>query len=449
MKKTILISMTTMLLLSLSSLSCAAQAGRAGAPAVVADQAAEESDGGLESVASRIAGRTFPSIFAPWNFGGDKQASAGDPGGREARITSIAQHDLYWNEWGSFGLKAGGDQPYIILSPQFTPQSIQNALKIRAALLARNPNLLILVNVHYYSVNGNGNWLPPESSYWIGDKKNNEYNSRKLDFYNPEFQDRIAALCSALVKTRVFDGILFDLWNSDWNDKQKYVQANAARVQLIQKVRAAIGEKALIIGNVTGRLPVNTAPYMNGMYMEGLGGDFFPDWHTAAYNMLWAQNHLHQPVITALEGWYLCQSPKCQGDPTAIQQQGRSNASRMRNITTLALVFSNGYVLFSDPDALPTPDHLHDWYPFWGKSLGKAVGPLAALDRPDLSGAYTRQFEKGEVVFNPPANHSVVVTFSEPHRSAATNATGTSFTVMAGDGDLFLAEGATGKAIGQ
>jgi hypothetical protein len=74
----------------------------------------------------------------------------------------------------------------------------------------------------------------------------------------------------------------------------------------------------------------------------------------------------------------------------------------MRNITTLSLVFSNGYVLFSDPNQLPTPDHLHDWYPFWEKSLGKPTGPLATLDRPNLSGAYMREYERGEAVFNPP-----------------------------------------------
>jgi hypothetical protein len=44
---------------------------------------------------------------------------------------------------------------------------------------------------------------------------------------------------------------------------------------------------------------------------------------------------------------------------------------------------------------------LHDWYPFWDKSLGRPVGAPGTLDRPDLPGAYMRQFEKGEAVFNP------------------------------------------------
>lgn len=428
MKVVQFITLPTLVFLFLVSLSCAAQT-----------DASAVSDRGSEPVADRIADRDFPSIFAPWNFGPNAQAKASDPANassaKETRIATIAHHDLYWNEWASLGLKVPDDQPYVILSPQFTPESIEVALKNRASMRALNPHLLLLANVHYFSVNGASKWAPPQ--YWIGGNKNNEYKSQKLDFTNPEFQDKIAAFAAALVKSGVFDGIMLDLWNAQWDDKQNAGNELAARLPLIQKMRAAVGEKGLIIVNVNGRLPMplTTAPYINGLYMEGLGGNFFPDWRTAAANMSWAQTHLHQPVITALEGWYQCGD--CQGDPNAIQQQGRADLALMRNITTLSLVFSNGYVLFSDPNPLPTPDHLHEWYPFWDKSLGKAVGPLATLNRPDLSGAYTRQFEKGEAVFNP-SNRPVDVNFQEVRRSAATNATGRSFTVAAGDGDLFL-----------
>jgi hypothetical protein len=110
----------------------------------------------------------------------------------------------------------------------------------------------------------------------------------------------------------------------------------------------------------------------------------------------------------------------------------------MREVATLLLVFSNGYVLFSDPNLLPTPDHLHDWYPFLNKSLGHPAGPLAVLDHPTLSGAYARQYESGEAVFNPPANQRVIVSFEQPRRSAATGRVQKSFTIQAGDGDLLM-----------
>ena len=44
----------------------------------------------------------------------------------------------------------------------------------------------------------------------------------------------------------------------------------------------------------------------------------------------------------------------------------------MRVATTLALTHSDGYVLYADPNPLKTPDHLHDWYPFWDAQAGQA-----------------------------------------------------------------------------
>lgn len=67
--------------------------------------------------------------------------------------------------------------------------------------------------------------------------------------------------------------------------------------------------------------------------------------------MIWGDRHLRKPAFTALEGWW---------------QTGRTEYASMRATTTLALVFSNGYVLFSDPNSLPTPDHLHDLVPVLG-----------------------------------------------------------------------------------
>ena len=410
-----------------------ASAAVSGAPPAVVD-------GGLDSIPSRIAGHGFPSVFAPWNLVENPAPNAGtsatplSPRGLD--IANVALHDLFFAEWQKLGLKLANDQKYPVLTPEFTPASIQAALRDRAALLAANPNILILVSVHYNAATPN--FLPPDSPYWRHDDvksrfnaNNREYGSYRLNFLNPDFQNKVAALCAALVKTGVYDGCMFDGWHDD--------EDSAGRVALIRKTREAIGEKALIIGNVNQRLPTRSAPYLNGMYMEGFGGpNFFPDWHTAAANLLWGESHLRKPSLTALEGWYLCPSQECHGDAAQIQRRGRADYPRMRMVTTLSLVFSNGYTVFSDPNPLPTPDHLHDWYPFWDKSLGRPARPIANLDHPDLSGAYTRAFEKGEVVFNPPSNHPVTVHFDQPHRSAATGTTGQSFTVASGDGDLFL-----------
>ncbi len=381
-------------------------------------------DRGFDSIPTRIANREFPSIFAPWNVAERLR----EPDGRTIPLSTTespaairARHDLFFSGYEGIGLKLASGRQYVVLTPEFTPESVQVALANRARLLAANPNMLILTELRYYSAPRT--WLPPDSPWWRQDARNAqsesnnmEYKLSRLDFSNPQLQDKVAGMCGALLKTGVYDGCMLDWWHDDDD-------MGTDRLTLIRKIRAVIGEKPILLGNVNGRLPARTASYLNGMYMEGFGTSLFSDWRTAAANMLWAESHLRTPAFTALEGWW---------------RTGRDQYPLMREVTTLSLVFSNGYVLFSDPNELPTPDHLHDWYPFWDKSLGRPVGPLAALDRPDLSGAYTRQYEKGEAVFNPPSNQPVQVNFPEPRRSAATNATGRSFTVAPGDGDLFL-----------
>lgn len=106
----------------------------------------------------------------------------------------------------------------------------------------------------------------------------------------------------------------------------------------------------------------------------------------------------------------------------------------MRATTTLALTHSDGYCLFSDPNPLPTPDHLHNWYPFWNKRLGKPLGKGTA--QPD--GTMRREFENGTAVYNPMGNQAVAVTFAEDRRSVATGKSGRSHDLASADGELFV-----------
>jgi hypothetical protein len=397
------------------------------ATSIPSEDAPPPPQGGLGTVATRIAEREFPSVFQPWNHAENLHQSDNSTvalSTRETPLLSEARHDLYWGAWPQLGLKLAAGETYPLQSPAFDPDSIKTALKNRATMLAANPHMVILGEVHYRSAPPT--FLPPDSPLWgqaTNSRDMQRYGNRPLDLGNPELQDKVAAFCAALIRTGVYDGCMFDLWLQNDNTAAGQQQSLA----LIRKIRAAVGEGAILIANVNGRLPIQTAAYLNGMYMEGFGAPYFPDWRTAAGNLLWGEAHLHKPAITALEGWW--------------QTTGRSDLPLMREVTTLSLVFSNGYVLFGDPNG--PPDHRHDLYSFWDKSLGKPVDPLAALDRPDLSGAYTRRYEHGEVVFNPPSNQPVTIGFNDLRRSAATGTVARSFTLAQGDGDLFLVVGSS------
>jgi hypothetical protein len=106
----------------------------------------------------------------------------------------------------------------------------------------------------------------------------------------------------------------------------------------------------------------------------------------------------------------------------------------MRATTTLALTQSDGYCLFSDPDDLPTPDHLHDWYPFWNKGLGNPVS--AGAEQPDKS--WRREFTNGTVVYNPMGNATVTVRFEQPCLSGATGQVAPEHQIPPGDGDILI-----------
>ncbi|MBK8176658.1 MAG: hypothetical protein IPK66_15795 [Rhodospirillales bacterium] len=387
---------------------------------------ASEHTGGA---AGPSANRTFPSIFMAWSDGSDSDGPDND----HSSLARMARHDL------------------LILSPQqmglgridrgeaLAPAAVDRALAKRRELARLNPNAVVLAEVRYYDAWQD--YLPPDSPLWRRDKSGEPvisggliYGARQvylLDFSKPELRDSVAAQCKAYVETGVFDGCMFDWWNGAYSDTPG--AEGTDRLKMIQMVRAAVGDKALLIGNVNGSLPKMTASYLNGVYMEGFGSKGFADWRQAVANLVWLEAHLRAPAVTALEGWYDCGD--CSGDPATIEARGRGHLALMREVTTLSLTNSDGYVLFGDPDALPTLDHLHSWYSFWDKTLGRPVGPKGVRSQ---DGSYRRAFGNGCVVFNPPDNRPVTITFPVPHRSQASGIVASSFSVDGGDGDIFL-----------
>ena len=387
----------------------------------------------INSASDRITTRTFPSIFQGWNPAENlnKTISNAAPiptiplNSIESSTATLARHDLLWHV-PSFYHLAWSNRQYQGLSTDFTAISIPLAQKMRADLLAANPHMIILAEIRYHD--GPQGYLPDDSPWWLRDSAGNRIPANKtisgawynLDYSNPDFQDLVAKQCLAVMQTQAFDGCMFDWWYE-----------NAGRLQLIQKVRNAVGSSAIIVANVNGYQPAQTGPYINGTYMEGMlpkanGGLY--DWHTAAANLLWAANHLKQPSFTALDAWY--EDPSL--DATSL---GRNNVSLMRFTTTLSLTHSDGYVLFGDPNSLPTGDHLHDWYPFWNRSLGRPTGPLGQTQ---ADGSFVRTFDNGVAICNPPENVTVKVHFDSIYASQTTGESGTDFSVPPGDGDIFL-----------
>jgi len=352
-------------------------------------------------VSERVAGRDFPSVFQAWN-------PATTPNG-ESRFEMEARHDLVFHAADFFGLRWDAESQGLATS--FAPDSLKAGRNHRQTLLASNPKMVLLCEIRYRDAHRS--FLPTTSEWWARDEDGKpivgweEGGYLMLDLASEDYQNHVARRAKAAVDSGVFDGVFLDWWEDD-----------DERVSLAKKVRAAIGEDALILVNANDRKSPRSAEFVNGHFMECYRSKEPGDWKKIEESLVWAEANLRKPRINCLETWYA---------------KSRRDLPLMRATTALALTRSDGYVLFADPNPLPTPDHLHDWYPFWDAQLGK---PLAA-GKKRTDGSNLRRFENGTVVYNPPGK-PVTVTFAQPHRRQSDGRVAKSHTIAALDGEIFL-----------
>ncbi|MFB0525312.1 MAG: hypothetical protein ACETVZ_07200 [Phycisphaerae bacterium] len=357
---------------------------------------------GEKSIAQRVAGRTFPSVFQAWGRADNIKG--------QDELSVMARHDLVWHGVKWYGLEWDANPSG--LAEALVPESVKEGRRVRKALLKLNPNIILLAEIRYRDASRG--FLPKDHQWWARDKKGNliegwaEGRHICLDFANPQFRQHVVRRARAVVQSGVVDGIMLDWWHDDEH-----------RLALVKAVREAIGDKYLIIANVNERITAKSAAYINGYFMECTKSETARDWQTIAATLTWAEKNLREPHVNCVETWY---------------HKSRMDLNLMRAVTTLTLTYSNGYCLFSDPNPLPSADHLHNWYPFWNKTLGKPASK--GIDKED--GTVVREFENGTVVYNPPGNKSVTVTFGQLRTSLATGQSSQSHTVNSWDGDIFL-----------
>jgi len=352
--------------------------------------------------ANAVTGRSYPSTFQAWQ--------PLTPVNSSDAAADLAKHDLIWQSWSAWGLKCANGA-FQGLCTEFTPQSLATVLQLRKTLQSLNPHIIMLAEIRYHDAIST--YLPEASPWWLRNASGNRVpkttgtstaNYFMLDFSNVDFQNSVASLCQKVVATGAFDGCMFDWWNTE----------TPAHLALIQRVRRSVGEDAILVANVNGSRPQLTAAYLNGIYMEGFGESFFPDWQNAQANLLWAQDHLHQPAFTALDAW-----------GTII-----ANDNSLRFPLALSLVFSNGYFLFGDDL------HNHVWHPMWSANLGKAVTAVSVAA--NANGTFSRDYENGTVILNPPQGSVVTLSFDSPRLRASTGETASQFVLQPNDGDFFL-----------
>jgi hypothetical protein len=392
-----------------------------------------KSDGySSKPIEERINDRDFPSVFMAW-YGID-MPDMYPLTTNEDRLRAAAKHDLLWEEPLSqlgegYDLTLGlvWDHKHHGLATTFTAESLREALANRDFMLKQNPNMVFLMEIRWRDAPMS--FLPEESNWWLRNDEGEIVKGwlggwepfYKLDFNNSDFQDNTATQSRIAIESGVYDGIMLD-WSGN--------------LEIIKKIRAAIGPKALIIVNIHDDIEdgMKYAPYINGSFMElnpvdsisipvaGVDGNILSDrnprhWDNIRNALIWFENNLLEPRINCNEVW-----------------GNRNDLPRMRAVTTMTLVYSNGYVLYADPNPLATPDHLHDWYPFWDIPLGKPVGPYTEKE----DGSAWREYDGGTVVYNHYSNPAITIRFDEDRRRASDGTVAREFTINRRDGDIFI-----------
>ena len=379
-------------------------------------------------IQERIHNRSRPSIFAAW--GGIVERPD------LSMFDNLAHHDLWFNTPAMFGLgfRDIGREAHIV-------GDISNATQVHAEFIARNTNMLFLVEIRVktYPIT----WFPEDWPHWVRDAQGNRIigdGRAQVDFVHPEVQEHIIQRTLAVEKCGLYDGVFFDHGREDI----PYLQAHRsheevlqAMVNILQRIRSASRSEFLIITNTNDTTIPLTAPYINGGFMEtGVpGGTFIEaamhgiDTNAAIENSLaqvqhvlsWHERHMREPRVNCFESRYFLDE----------SSDSQLNLRWMRAMTTMSLTHSDGYMLFSRPGS-----HHHYWYDFWDADLGRPVGEKGQLYQ-DTDGLYIREFTNGWAAYNHSGSEQEI-TLPELAVGVESRLEGQSHTLPNLDGEMYL-----------
>ncbi len=381
----------------------------------------------------RLENRTFPSVFTAWGSIGHSTV-LNQP--HLSDLEQLAQHDLH----------VGGPSLFHVhLVPTAKGWAVQGELdrgvQTRDDFIAINPNMVFLLQLALRTRTKGE--FPDDSHYWIKDANGQPVSQKGgtylWDFTNPDVQDIIVEEAIAVAKCGLYDGIFFDWWNDDhailadfdgdWSHKFRGNEVEqAARVNIVRRIRAATRPDFLIMGNTNERILPRTGAYVNGGFMEtGMPFDRTGDELEETVDrvekaLLWLENNLREPRINGLQAHI--QPSETPDSPSSLRW--------MRAATALSLTHSDGYILFRAEQY-----HGHYWYNFWDANLGRPVGPKAQLYDEDVPGLYIREYTNGWAVYN----HSgapQVITLPEEVQGVASGLAGTEHALANLDGEMYL-----------
>ena len=289
-----------------------------------------------------------------------------------------------------------------------------------------------------------------------------------IDFTHPKAQEIIVGQAIALAESNLYDGIFFDFWNENGvilEGYRSYEAEQAARVEILRRIREVVGDDFLIIVNNTGKL-TRATPYVNGIFMEAFRADL-KNYNYDGLKLLediffWGEENLQEPQINFLEAEGI----------GAQLPMSVDNRRWMRLMTTLGLTHSDGYLLYTMgvqwDEKHPHDDtylnyqgaafhrnrrywvthreqhhtllhlhhHEHYWHDFWDADLGQPIGEKAQRYE-SIEGLFIREFTNGWAVYNR-SGQAQVVKLPVKSSGVESGVTAIEHTIPDLDGEIFL-----------
>ena len=413
--------------------------------------AASECELPRPSVIPRIEDREYPSVFGSWSAVRNRSPILPRLPWLSAD-ESVAYFDLYFCCPETLGLQFKNTNVGVHLIGDF-----QRAKERRDALLAFNPNAILLVPVVYYS------GLPahryPEDGIlqdlWLRDENGNRivdnWGEALLDFTLPETQKWAIHQAKAIAACGLLDGIFLDHW-SEGRRLHEYRTLEAehiARDKILQGIRSTVDDDFLIMVNTNEDKIPRWAEYVNGTFMETYATleiplseitDVDKQYHSLGYSredlhkieetLIWSENHFREPRINSLLGFGIDAEPP----------DSPRNKQWMRIFTTLGLTHSDGYVEYKFHYFLSSGPSVH-WDPFWDANLGKPIGEKGQLyknkEGASIEGIFIRKFTNGWAVYNR-SGQEQQIRLLESTTGVSSGITATEHTVPDLDGEIYL-----------
>ena len=394
------------------------------------------------SVIPRIQDRTYPSVVGSWGSIRNRPLILPKLPWHEKAHEAIAYFDLYFCcPEVPLNLKFKNTNAGVHLIGDF-----QAAKARRDAILAFNPNAILLVPVIYYS-SVQPEEYPEDWPLWLKDKNGNRiidiWGDALVDFTLPETQKWAIDQAKAIAACGLFDGIFFDHWDEGQrlHGLRPLEAEHVARDNILRGIRDAVDDDFLILVNTTEEKIPRWAEYINGTFMQTYPVLEIPREHITDSSqiipigythvdifeieqiLIWAETHFREPRINVLSGEGVIKEPP----------EFPRNKQWMRLFTTMSLTLSDGYVDFDSPTDSGGDVY---WYDFWDTDLGTPVGEKAQPYE-NRDGLYIREYTNGWVVYNRSGKEQHIQLPGKA-KGVASGLTGIAHTIPDLDGDIYL-----------